>query len=256
MIKNYLDNLEKNYKNIKTIYTDPIKYVYQFQDSYNKELVGLMIALFSYGNIKAMFQFMDQFIDYLKPDPINKIMDFKDNYNINLYYRFQSKNDIKNIFMVFKELIINDPSQKYLFKIYYNFNNNFTNIYPLLDNFIENIKTFIPKKIRTDGITHYFCLRNKNSVLKRYCLFFRWMVRKNYPDFGLYNFLEPKMLIFPLDTHILHFAYTNHIISSKISSRKNAIKITDYFKQFCPEDPLKYDFYIIRDYTIKNPFRY
>ncbi|GIX41621.1 MAG: TIGR02757 family protein [Leptospiraceae bacterium] len=254
---NSLKQLEKIYKKPIYIYTDPIKYIYQFKENYNKELVGLIIALFSYGNVKAMFQFMDCLIDFLKPDPYEKILTFKENSNMNLYYRFQNQNDIKTILIILKQLIKNNDSSKYLFKNFFGSNfSNITHIYPIIDTFIYNIKAIIPEKFLTYGVQHYFCLRNKNSVLKRYCLFFRWMVRKDFPDFALYDFIDPAKLIYPVDIHILNFSYQKNIISSKNITRKNAIKITNYFKQFSPEDPLKYDFYITREMMLKNTFRY
>jgi uncharacterized protein (TIGR02757 family) len=82
------------------------------------------------------------------------------------------------------------------------------------------------------------------------------MIRKDFPDLGIYDFFEPKILVYPIDTHILNFAYKNQIIKSKISSRKNALIITNYFCQFDPNDPVKYDFYITRELMLKNSFRY
>ena len=246
----YLKSLEKRYHHKRYILTDPIKYCYYFNEPQNIELVGLMIALFAYGNIKAMFRFMDNLIKILQPYPYEKILNFRENSNIDLYYRFQNKNDIKNIIITLKKFFINNNIKNYLL------NKKVNNIYEIIDPFIREIQDYIPKKFLSDGLKHYFCLGNQNSVLKRYCLFFRWMIRKDFPDLGIYDFFEPKILVYPIDTHILNFAYKNQIIKSKISSRKNALIITNYFCQFAPNDPVKYDFYITRELMLKNSFRY
>jgi len=246
----YLKSLEKKYHYKRYILTDPIKYCYYFYEPQDIELVGFMIALFSYGNIKAMFQFMDHLIKFLQPNPYEKILTFKENSNIDLYYRFQNRNDIKNIIITLKKFFINNNIKNYLL------NKKVNNIYEMIDPFIKEIHDYIPKKFLSYGLKHYFCLGNQNSVLKRYCLFFRWTIRKDFPDLGIYDFLEPKVLVYPIDTHILNFAYKNHIIKSKISSRKNALIITNYFRQFEPNDPVKFDFYITRELMLKKSFRY
>lgn len=253
--KSYLELLEKKYKNVQFINTDPLRYLYLFQDKKDKEIIALIVALFSYGNIKAIFQFLDQLVKLLSPNPYKKLREFDEKIHLNFYYRFQSSKDIKYIFLIFKKML--HYEDEFIFKnLFYDDSfNNETNIYKYIDIFIKNINKIIPKKYLTNGVKHYFCLGNHNSILKRYCLFFRWMVRHDFPDSGIYYFINTNQLVYPLDTHIHKFCLEHNIINSKTLSRKNAIEITNYFKQFNKNDPLKYDFYITRELILKNTFR-
>lgn len=253
--KNYLIYLEEKYKDAYYINTDPLKYVYLFQNEQDKEIIALIVALFAYGNIKAMFRFLDHLILFLSPSPYKRLIEFNEKMELNLYYRFQDRQDIKYIFLVFKEIL--KYKDHYIFKnlFYKEPKNKEINVYEYIDIFINNINKIIPKKYLTNGIKHYFCLRNQNSILKRYCLFFRWMVRNDFPDFGIYSFINTNQLVYPIDTHIHNFCLQNNIIKSKTLTRKVALEITNYFKQFDPQDPLKFDFFITRELILKNSFR-
>ncbi len=61
-------------------------------------------------------------------------------------------------------------------------------------------------------------------------------------DIGCWNFIEPKQLIVPLDTHIYQWAVMLRLIQSRSPNAKTAMLITDAFRQICPDDPLRYDF--------------
>lgn len=250
VLPKYLSEIANFYSDKKFLYTDPIHFVYRFFDSKEKEFIGLLIALFSYGNVKAMFQFLESLLVYLSPNPLEKIRQFNF-YSIDLFYRFQSKKDIHIIFEVFKEIVVEQERKSYLFFDLFNFDYQDINIYRYIDSFQESILKRIPKIFLTNGIKHYFTF-SKKSVAKRYCLFFRWMVRDTFPDFGIYSFIDKRNLIYPLDTHIIKFAYENTIITKPYANRKNAILITNFFKAFKPSDPLYFDFYLTRDQMLQK----
>ncbi len=250
MIQEYLLNISKIYSDKKFIETDPIRFVYRFSDPKEKECIGLLVALFSYGNVKSLFRFLENLLYFLYPEPLQKIrtLNFR---SLHLYYRFQSESDINIILEIFKEIIIENDKNSYLFFSLFELNHQDMNIYRYIDTFQAKILERIPKKFLTYGIKHYFTF-SKKSVAKRYCLFFRWMVRNSFPDFGIYSFVDKKHLIYPLDTHILQFAYQNKIISKPLANRKNAIQITNFFKTFNPFDPLYFDFYLTRDLMLQS----
>ena len=77
---------------------------------------------------------------------------------------------------------------------------------------------------------------------KRLNLFFRWMVRRDGIDLGLWEKVSPANLIIPLDTHIGKVAYQLRWISTPSLSWKKAEEITNILKKFDPDDPVRYDF--------------
>ena len=95
---------------------------------------------------------------------------------------------------------------------------------------------------------------SKGSVCKKLNLMFRWMVRKDGIDLGLWDFIPSSMLIIPTDTHIYQFALKHGITQRKTADIKTAIEITNFFKQFSENDPVKYDFCITRPGIIEHQF--
>jgi len=99
-------------------------------------------------------------------------------------------------------------------------------------NVIRRFKTFIPSP------------RSKSS-LKRLCLFLRWIVRREYPDLGLWKFMKPSELYIPLDMGIARII--SRITGMKIRpSWNNVVKLTSIFVKINPHDPVRYDLSLSR----------
>ena len=86
--------------------------------------------------------------------------------------------------------------------------------------------------------------KNTSSSCKRVCMFLRWMVRENSPvDLGIWSdFINPRSLIIPLDTHVIQQSLQLGLITSKTASMSVARKLTDKLLEIFPNDPLKADF--------------
>jgi Protein of unknown function (DUF2400) len=84
------------------------------------------------------------------------------------------------------------------------------------------------------------------SACKRWNLYLRWMVRKDEIDFGDFEFLSPRHLVIPTDTHVHRIARRLALTRRKTGDWKTAREITDALAAFDPEDPVKYDFALCR----------
>lgn len=84
----------------------------------------------------------------------------------------------------------------------------------------------------------------KNSACKRLNMFLRWMVRKDDcgVDFGLWEHISPAQLVCPMDVHVSRVATRLGLIPEAKANWKTALALTDALREFCPEDPAKYDF--------------
>jgi uncharacterized protein (TIGR02757 family) len=81
-----------------------------------------------------------------------------------------------------------------------------------------------------------------NSACKRINLALRWLVRKGPVDIGLWKKIKPSSLYIPLDVHVARNARNTGLLERKSNDKKAVIEITEKLRQFCPEDPVKYDF--------------
>ncbi len=100
--------------------------------------------------------------------------------------------------------------------------------------------------------------RDSRSPLKRINLFLRWMVRREYPDLGLWSNLSPSNLHYPLGGEIARTAARIFLGIPEIKqNRKNMLWVTNMFRRINREDPVKYDFVLSRPpilgICIKNP---
>lgn len=77
-------------------------------------------------------------------------------------------------------------------------------------------------------------------------MFLRWMVRRGFPDFGIYTSIQPWELLFPLDIHIQRIANVLGISSRKTPDWKKAEEITEFFAKVHPADPVRADFSLSR----------
>jgi uncharacterized protein (TIGR02757 family) len=85
------------------------------------------------------------------------------------------------------------------------------------------------------------------GACKRLAMWLRWMVRHDDIDPGLWSTtLSPATLWVPLDTHMFRIAKRLRMTRRKTADAEAARRITNAFRKFSPQDPLRYDFAITR----------
>jgi uncharacterized protein (TIGR02757 family) len=82
------------------------------------------------------------------------------------------------------------------------------------------------------------------SACKRINLALRWLVRREGPvDLGLWKSISPSALYIPLDVHVGRSARRCGLLTPQrtANDRKAVVALTERLREFCPEDPVKYD---------------
>jgi uncharacterized protein (TIGR02757 family) len=115
------------------------------------------------------------------------------------------------------------------------------------------------KKFETAGLFFLLNTPVDGSCCKRWCLFLRWMGRKDQLDPGLWTqkgnlsstlpknrALKSSQLVMPLDTHTGRISQYLGLTSRKTLNWTAAREITDFLKKIDPEDPTRYDFSLSR----------
>jgi len=201
---------------------------------YNNEYIALISALFAYGNVKAILKFLNS-IDF-SFFVTGKIPD-------NLYYRFQTKEDVyqffKTLYLLKKEYSLNEVFLKgYKTSVIEGLKEIISLIYdtnPYRSKGYEFLIGKIPGN-KTKGVSPY----------KRWNMFLRWMVRDTEPDLGLWRGVKKSDLIIPLDTHTHKVSLNLGLLKRKSYDLESAIELTQKLKEFDANDPLKYDFVLYR----------
>lgn len=231
--KEFLELIYQQFNTEGFVDTDPIFFPKTLQG--NTEYIAFISALFAYGKVNLIKGFLSNFFDRFGLNPFG-IEPFKKH---GLYYRFQKEQDI-TVLCEFIRGVYQDYGS-----IEYFFTSKSLSLETSLEKFIEHARQFGFQRGASEGYLFLFP-KYGSSGLKRFRMFLRWMVRDRDIDFGLWKGYEKRELVFPVDTHILRFGKNIGALSSSSNTHLNALKITDFFKIYDPEDPLKYDFTITR----------
>ena len=93
----------------------------------------------------------------------------------------------------------------------------------------------------------YFFPNPRTSAAKRTAMFLRWVVREDDGlDLGLWNCLEPRDLVVPLDTHMFRIARRLGFTRRQTPGWQAALDLTRGLARLDPQDPTKYDFALSR----------
>lgn len=87
--------------------------------------------------------------------------------------------------------------------------------------------------------------KRRTRALKRYCMYFRWMVRDSEPDFGIWDFFDKRNLRHPMDIHVARILQRWGVLSDNSPNWFNVEKVTEYSRGVEPDDPLKFDYHLV-----------
>ena len=208
---------------------------------YRNEYISLICALFAYGKASLIVKFLKSLNFDLLKESENKIREELRNH----YYRFQKPLDVVEFFITIKRLKEEDSIENIFFEGYKKEN-------LILDGLKEIISKI--QEINSFNSKGYSFLIGKppsdkligQSPYKRWNMYLRWMVRSDNIDLGLWNKINKKDLILPLDTHTFKVSQKLGLLTRKTYDLKSAILITEKLKEFDLDDPIKYDFAIYR----------
>lgn len=86
----------------------------------------------------------------------------------------------------------------------------------------------------------------RGSACKRLHLYLRWMVRRDDVDPGGWEGVSASKLVVPLDTHMHRLSRLLGLTKRKQADLRTALEITEAFRAFSPDDPVRYDFALTR----------
>src|SRR5262249_9169458 len=98
------------------------------------------------------------------------------------------------------------------------------------------------KRPARGGVQYFFPRPSAGSACKRLNLFLRWMVRRDALDLGVWTTISPRLLVVPLDTHVIRVGRCLRLTRYISPGWAMARDITETLRKLDPEDPLKYDF--------------
>ena len=214
---------------------DPLLIASKYQDEY----IALICALFSYGDVRAIVNFLAS-LDFSLLDANEESVKEKLSKH---YYRFQNAKDIGELFITLGRMK-NQASLESIFLQGYTQKSSVMDGLSAMIASLYDINSyrsrgyqFLIGKIPTNKST---------SPYKRLHMFLRWMVRDDHLDLGLWKGVDKKDLLMPLDTHTFKGGQKLGLIERKMYDFKAVLELTEALKKFDKFDPVKYDFALYR----------
>jgi len=233
--KSELDKLVLKYENKDFIKDDPVQFIHRFKNKKDIELAGFIASLLAYGSRVQFIKKLDYLFDNIaQNEPLNFILNFEPEFIGDFNYRFGKPVDFISIFKILKKLYSTSDGLEELFRYGYEQKKMFETV----------VDYFYARADKSVGQGFYHMIPNprNNGAMKRMCMYLRWMVRKSSVDVGIWKFMKPSELYIPLDVHVGRISRQMGLLTRKANDFKAVEELTDKLKEFCPDDPVKYDF--------------
>lgn len=227
--------ISKNSSDELFSYADPLQVAFKFKEPH----ISLLCALFAYGNAKLIVKFLNS-LDFSLLDESEEVIQKE---LVKFKYRFQSIEDVKQIFITISRLKKNANIENII-------KNGFEKDHQIIDGINELIKfIYLLNDYRSDGYEFFFGRafeKVPTSPYKRYNMYLRWMVRDTDIDLGLFKTLDKGSLLLPLDVHTHRVSLALGLCIRKSYDFNAVSQITQKLREFDPADPIKYDFALYR----------
>jgi uncharacterized protein (TIGR02757 family) len=228
---------------------DPILFPHRYNSELDMESAAFIASTFAYGNVTSLCAFVDRLLGMMAPSPYAFLMNPSNVETLESsrpYYRLQKSREILGLLKMLSCVYRLHGSLYNVFMQSYDTNNT---IKIAASNFVRELSAI-------SGETLAFLVPSpaSGSPCKRLMLFFRWMVRRDGIDFGLWEKVSPASLVVPVDTHIGRVAYRLGWIKTRSLTWQKAEEITAALRKFDPADPIRYDFSLCHESMRKSDY--
>jgi uncharacterized protein (TIGR02757 family) len=263
----FLNQLQTDYNRAKYLPSDPLEFVHRYQDPWDQEAVALLAAVLAYGNVKQIRKSVE--------DALNRIHEISDGPR-SFVTSLQNPRKSKKADQVFRGFIHRFNCGADLVLLFEALNRSWIKFGSLGGHFLTHldpealhIEDALAALIQdwrnwtgsnmTSTFSYLLTSPSDGSCCKRWCMFLRWMGRRDEVDPGLWGprsplahtfpkgrALKSSQLVMPLDTHTGRISQYLSLTSRKSLNWKAALEVTDSLKKVDPIDPVRYDFALAR----------
>jgi uncharacterized protein (TIGR02757 family) len=238
-VKELLDEAIDRYNRLSFIELDPISIPHRFKKKEDIEVSGLITALVSWGNRKAILQTTSQWMEMMDNEPFSfvqsaSVSEIK-TLSKKIYRTFQST-DMEDLICALRGVFAEHESLEELFLPGFYQGGSKEGIL----HFRKAILSFLHQPRFEKHIAN----PAQNGAAKRINMFLRWMVRKDERkvDFGIWNNIPMSQLSLPLDVHTGNIARKLGILERKQDDWKAVQELDEVLRRWRPQDPVAYDF--------------
>jgi uncharacterized protein (TIGR02757 family) len=242
-----LEDLYRKLNRREFVHPDPLEFLYHYDDPGDREVVGLIASTLAYGRVKQILKSVSNALERMGQHPGRFVATSQSEVLRSVFdgfkHRFTTGEDLCRMLEGVRAAIDAHGSLGRFFSSLVHPNDE--NVLPALTSFVGFIESAPCDASGEEGACP-LPGPEKGSACKRLHLFLRWMVRKDDVDPGGWDGVPASKLIVPLDTHMHRLSLELGLTNRKQANGRTALEITDAFRAFSPDDPVKYDFALTR----------
>ncbi|OFZ19871.1 MAG: TIGR02757 family protein [Bdellovibrionales bacterium GWB1_55_8] len=267
----FLNQLHGTYHSPRYLESDPLEFVHRYSDPWDQEAVGLIAALLAYGRVAQIRRSVSDALSRMEtaagtPSAFVRGLParhaeagWRTTFE-GWTHRFNRGGDLEVLLLLLADSWREHGSLGARFTR--DLAPTATDFGPALDSLIGEwrgkSKALRPHQ-PTGSFDYFLTAPSGGSCCKRWCMFLRWMGRKDEIDPGLWTengvlqktfspgrFLSPKQLVIPIDTHTGRLSSYLGLTARRTLDWKAAREVTEALRTCNPSDPVMYDFSLAR----------
>ncbi len=237
-----LERLYDAFNDRSLVHPDPLEVLYDYPDPADREIVALVAACLSYGGVKQILRSVREALERIGPPARfvrnGRPADFEAAFD-GFVHRVARGHHVAALLAGIRDIVTRHDSL--LNGFLSGLRDEHATILPALQHFVSSLNREAQGRCE-----HLLADPSRGSACKRLHLFLRWLVRKDAVDPGDWSHVGPQRLVMPVDTHVHRVCSELGLTQRKQANLRTALEITEGFRRFAPDDPVKYDFALTR----------
>lgn len=239
-LRDLLEHLHDKYNRPEFIEPDPISIPHSFSDRHDREVAGFMAATIAWGNRKAIVKSaarMMQYMDYSPADFVRNASASELAHLQSYVHRTFNGQDFTDFVLAIRGITERWGGIGEFFEQNYVATQSIPQVLSLFR------KEFFSIEHNPHCEKHLSSI-DKGAACKRLNMYLRWFVRHDDRgvDFGLWKKIPMSALYLPLDVHTGNMGRALGLLTRKQSDWKATDEITYSLREFCSDDPVRYDY--------------
>jgi len=221
---------------------DPVRFAWRYATPEDREVAAFLASSFAFGNVTAMLRALERLFAGLDPSPHRRLVENTAEVPEGFQYRYVRASDVHALFSGLSRVLAHHGSLGALVRKLWADTTGPEDCARL-----RRVMAGIYRALNLPDPHPLVAHPDRGSALKRWCLFFRWMVRQEPPDLGLWTFIPPSALCIPLDVHIFRLSRRMGWTRRATPDWKAVEEIMVHLRKRNPEDPVGQDFLWYRE---------
>ena len=239
-LRDLLEHLHDKYNRPEFIEPDPISIPHSFSDRHDREVAGFMAATIAWGNRKAIVKSAARMMQYMDDSPADFVRNASASELAHLQsyvHRTFNGQDFTDFVLAIRGITERWGGIGEFFEQNYVATQSIPQVLSLFR------KEFFSIEHNPHCEKHLSSI-DKGAACKRLNMYLRWYVRQDDRgvDFGLWKKIPMSALYLPLDVHTGNMGRALALLTRKQSDWKATDEITCSLREFCSDDPVRYDY--------------